>query len=65
MKNILLSLLNYRKVGGLHFARIGSLSVSFCLTKKRPAKRITNASFEPLPTFRNRGTVLLRVSDSL
>lgn len=29
--------MNYRKVGGIHFVRIGRLTVSFCL-----AKRITH-----------------------
>lgn len=30
----------YRKIGGLHFIRIGRLQFSFCLCRKEPAKRV-------------------------
>lgn len=34
MKAKLLTLINHRKVGGLHFIRIGTFSLSFCQTRK-------------------------------
>lgn len=37
MSSFPLSLLKHRKVGGLHFCRIGRLSFSFCICKAKPA----------------------------
>jgi hypothetical protein len=30
-------MMNYRKIGGLHFFRLGRLQISVCLVRKKPA----------------------------
>ncbi len=50
MKTFLLSLVHHKKIGGLHFIRLGSLSLSFCRTKKRPLRKL-RGSFDVLPSF--------------